>query len=278
MTIHNIDQTTTEQTLVAAMHMVANTGLFVQNNDLYPLTPNQRATNDAINAAVAIVNNPNFEHDPETVTMRALSVLNASAKELASMNEKSGYLTAYILCRRLTHQATYMGITALKDANRYKQQLLRSNVSAPTRHFIAADDWASEFTTTETHATAEELSLPQDEVTPRDRARAQVVAADEIYTMLKRPMDTFCTVLTMFENDLAVYLASVGNTDYTRREFLHSYTSVAFGQGQETEYREALSFAEAEQLLAEKAAKRVESRVVGVDAALATRAKALRAL
>lgn len=278
MTIQNVDRSVNEQTLINVVNTVAATALFVAPDELNPLTPNQRATNEAINTARMIADAPNFEADPETTIMRALAILNSSAKELAKMNEKHGYLAAYILCRRLTHQATYMAITANKDAVRLEQQMLRSNVSSETRKFIEADDWATEFVTTEEAASAEELLLPPEELSPKERAAKQVEAAEYVYNLLKRPMDTFTSVLMQFEKDLMLYLTSNGTTDYTPRVYLHSYTSVAFGSGKETEYEEALSFDEAERLLALKAAKRIETRANDMEALAQARTKALRAL
>lgn len=279
MTIQNVELSNNEKALIAAINIVAAVPFFTPNSDepKDALTKNQRATNEALATARTIANNPRFLQDPETTVMRALAILNGTARDLAKLNESSGYLAAYILCRRLTHQATYLGITARKDAQRYEQQLLRSNVSNETRTFIAADDWATEFTTTEEAASAEELLLPPEEDTPRIRAEKTVEAAEYVHSLLKRPMDTFCTVLMQFEKDLHTYLSSVG-TDYTIRVFLHSYTSVAFGSGTNTEYQEALSFDEAESLLALKAAKRIESKANDIESVLATRNKALRSL
>lgn len=278
MTTQNVERSINEQTLINVVNALAEPPLFVAKDDLNPLTPNQRATNEAINTARMIVNSPNFEADPETTTMRALAILNQSAKELAKLNEKHGYLTAYIFCRRLTHQATYAGIVAKRDALRMEQQMLRSNVaSEDTRRFIEADDWASEFVTVEEHASAEELLLPQEELTPAQRAEQSVEAADYVYTLLKRPMDTFCAILMQFEKELSIYLSTTG-VDYTQKVYLHSYTSVAFTTGKDTTYEEALSFDEAERLLAQKAAKRVESRANDLAALAQAQTKALRAL
>lgn len=279
MTIQNVELSNNEKALIAAVNIVAAAPFFKPASDLPKddLTKNQRATNEAIATAQAIVANNNFVKDPETVVMRTLAILNSSARELVKLNESFGYLSAYILCRRITHQSTYMAITAKKDAQRYEQQLLRSNVSNETRSFIAADDWATEFVTTEAAATAEQLLLAPEDETPRTRAEQSVEGADYVFNLLKRPMDSFCSMLMQFEKDLAAYLSSVG-TDYTIRVFLHSYTSVAMSQGKETVYQEALSFDEAESLLALKAAKKIESRANDMEAIFATRNKALRAL
>ncbi len=271
--VKTTEQSTLENTLAGAIRQVAGNKMFLTadaDGNVVEITKWQAATNDAIAMLRTIAATDTINADPETQLMKLLAIANATAKQLAVELDDSGYLSAYLIGRRVMHQVTYMALQSEKEALRMEQLKLRSNASTVARKFVAADDWATEFTTVEHTATPEELLREPEGNSPITRAAAMQEAAEAIYELLKRPMGTFGGYLAQREAELAEYFATVGQ-EYVQRSYLHSFTSVQV----DDEYEEALSFAEARQLHQAKALAKIERKGNNVASIRAARDRAL---
>ena len=190
--------------------------------------------------------------------------------------KRTGYEEVYALCRGIMHAATAAVLAAEEYEVRLERDKLKSNITT-----IAADAWASEFTTAFGDLTAEESLLQGDpaqmennpdeyeqDVPQRIHSTQLAEECEQLFKALATPVNAAASYLQADYNQYAAYKLRMGEV-VPPRSFVHSYTTRQI----EGQWHDAFTLPEALDLARRAAAERVEQSTAAVAA---VRAEAMR--